>query len=279
MSQTTGDRNDMMSTSPDANSSHPLPAPQRCLNCGHSVTGPYCAQCGQRFREERLALIPLASEAARSVGLLERGVLRTAVELFSRPGGMIVDYIHGKRCVYTAPITMLLFATTFSVIAAKFLAADLLDAIMNDSLQGYDEMPGMTESRLTHLKAVYRGFIDATALSYILCVIPSVFIFRLIHWRGPYNLAEITVFVLYTCTHWIALDALFYALPIPFTTGSRMLTAFLVGLLAVGWQSYECFGRRWWPVVIHPLIVMCTFLVTSTVVATLFLIYVYLFVD
>lgn len=117
-----------------------------CLNCGTPLGGRHCAQCGQAAATARLGGRDLVRPL---LGLFDadRGWLHTAAELTRRPGGMINDYLAGRRVPYSEPLKY----TTVAVALAMFAlwlaplprapepdaAASALLARANDLLQRY----------------------------------------------------------------------------------------------------------------------------------------------
>lgn len=78
-------------------SSSPLSPPDRCKNCGHTVTDNYCPNCGQSTQTKRISLSELFHDFSRSVFFLDKGLLYTSRELTLRPGPAIRGYLAGKR--------------------------------------------------------------------------------------------------------------------------------------------------------------------------------------
>ncbi len=85
-----------------------------CLNCGTPLGGRHCVQCGQPAATARLGMRDLVGPL---FGLFDadRGWLHTVAELTRRPGGMINDYLAGRRIAYSEPFkyTMVAVALAF----------------------------------------------------------------------------------------------------------------------------------------------------------------------
>ena len=79
-----------------------------CANCGKSLSGPYCATCGQRANIYR-SFRDLLEELAQDVFKLDLRLTRTLPLLVFRPGKLTRDYIQGRRATYVSPIGMFLF--------------------------------------------------------------------------------------------------------------------------------------------------------------------------
>lgn len=79
-----------------------------CLNCGATLTGPYCAACGQAAHLHR-SLIGLWHDIAHGVFHFEGKVWRTLPLLAWRPGDLTRRYIHGERARFVSPLALFLF--------------------------------------------------------------------------------------------------------------------------------------------------------------------------
>ncbi len=80
----------------------------RCLQCETALTGPYCHACGQHESvAERLTFRSLWHDFRIRRLNLDRGLLRTLVDLVRDPGRVARTFVEGKRQTYTHPITLL----------------------------------------------------------------------------------------------------------------------------------------------------------------------------
>lgn len=86
-----------------------------CLNCGETLTGPYCAACGQMAHLHR-SLMGLWHDIAHGVFHFEGKVWRTLPMLAWRPGDLTRRYIHGERARFVSPLALFLF-TVFLMFA------------------------------------------------------------------------------------------------------------------------------------------------------------------
>lgn len=79
-----------------------------CANCDAVLGGRFCQDCGQPAHVHR-SLLHLAEELLHGIFHFETRAWRTLAELAWRPGGMIRDYIHGRRARYVPPLALFLF--------------------------------------------------------------------------------------------------------------------------------------------------------------------------
>jgi hypothetical protein len=82
---------------------------RNCLNCTAPLTGPYCAQCGQKAHVHR-SLRAFAGDFVSGVLNFEGKFWRTLPMLAWRPGILTRRYIDGQRARYISPIALFLFS-------------------------------------------------------------------------------------------------------------------------------------------------------------------------
>ncbi len=102
-----------------------------CLNCGHSISGEYCAHCGQKADTVRITLHSLIrNDILGSVWHMEAKFFRTLKEVLMAPGKTAMNYISGKRIRYNNFIPLLLVLFSFNVLGLhyyeKFASAEAL---------------------------------------------------------------------------------------------------------------------------------------------------------
>lgn len=79
-----------------------------CLNCGETLSGPYCAACGQPGHVER-KLSHAFEELLHGLIHFDGKAWRTLPLLAFRPGTLTHNYIHGMRVRYIPPVALFLF--------------------------------------------------------------------------------------------------------------------------------------------------------------------------
>lgn len=105
-----------------------------CKNCETHYQGNYCPVCGQSRKVRRLSFLNMVDDLISIFINLDNGFLRTATELFWRPGHMIRDYIEGHRKVYMKPLAMLFCLGTIYYLTVWLIAKDAIpDLTMNDA--------------------------------------------------------------------------------------------------------------------------------------------------
>ena len=76
-----------------------------CKNCGNSIKGNYCSNCGQKANEKRFTIANLPGEFIHGFFHLHGGFFYTLKEISIHPGEMLRGFIAGKRIIYFNPFT------------------------------------------------------------------------------------------------------------------------------------------------------------------------------
>ncbi|TXK64312.1 DUF3667 domain-containing protein [Alkalisalibacterium limincola] len=106
----------------------------QCRNCGATLQGGFCAQCGQRrLRESDRRLGHLLGQFFGAMTDLDSRFWRSIRALLFRPGVLSRDYIAGRRTHWLPPITLFVIANVL-----YFLAPALTDF----TLPFYNQVPG-----------------------------------------------------------------------------------------------------------------------------------------
>lgn len=92
----------------------PWPAPDksgRCLNCDAELSGPFCAQCGQRDVPPYPSVRELAIDAVSEFSGWDGRLLATTRALLLRPGSLTLEFLEGRRARYISPLRLYLSAS------------------------------------------------------------------------------------------------------------------------------------------------------------------------
>lgn len=107
----------------------------KCLNCGTEFEGKFCPECGQSADTKRFTVRFIFDNLLRAILSNDGGVWITLKSLFTRPGGMMLDIIRGKRKSYFSPFPMLFLTLSLYVIIFTFTGSKKYDfgGFVNDS--------------------------------------------------------------------------------------------------------------------------------------------------
>lgn len=83
-----------------------------CKNCNNHFKGEFCPACGQTAHTHAINFKEILHEIQHSLFHVDKGILYTTKQLFTRPGHTIREYIDGKRIKHFKPIAYVLVLST-----------------------------------------------------------------------------------------------------------------------------------------------------------------------
>ena len=113
----------------------PVAAPMaaRCDNCGASVAGRYCGNCGQRFEPPVHSLWHFLTVAMEDVTHADTRLWRTLRALLFRPGFLTHEFLAGRRARYLPPVRLyLVLSVVFFLCASLTHSQPVLVQISTD---------------------------------------------------------------------------------------------------------------------------------------------------
>jgi hypothetical protein len=79
-----------------------------CRNCGTTLLGPWCHECGQSLRSPIRELGSLIVDGIQQVLNLDNKLFRSLLPLYFRPGWLTERYLDGQRSNFVRPLRMYL---------------------------------------------------------------------------------------------------------------------------------------------------------------------------
>jgi len=176
-----------------------LPTTHSCLNCGTPLTDRYCTHCGQAAATGRLRLGEILKGVLVLLSTLDSKIARTAVGLTRNPGKVCKAYVEGQRIRYVAPL--------------RYCVTIVALMVLVNVLTGFDPgdfSPTGTTERQREVQRIAAAFVVTHLDLVLFLVLPAlVVIYRVLFFRSGRNLAEVSVFVLYTMGQIFLLGLLF----------------------------------------------------------------------
>lgn len=161
-----------------------------CRNCGASVTGNYCSECGQK-RQKRISLRLLASDIYNAALDFESPFLKTMVTLTINPGKVYREYLDGAQKRYFSPVRYSLWILTLMVAVGSVLGLQVVEIPIPDDIQTMFEGDVEAKAELIKFLEDFEFLLNAT-------LIPMTFITslwlaicaRLVFFNKQYRIAE-----------------------------------------------------------------------------------------
>ena len=96
-----------------------------CKNCNAELQGNYCSNCGQSAETHKINGHYLWHDIQHGLLHLDKGILFTTKELFTRPGNSIRDFLEGKRIKHFKPISLVLVLAGMYGLLFHFFKIDM----------------------------------------------------------------------------------------------------------------------------------------------------------
>lgn len=127
-----------------------------CLNCGTTLAGQYCGNCGQRAQNRLISIWELLRDAFGDLFELDSRLWRTLIPLTIRPGKLTRDYLEGRRARYMPPFRSYLVLSIVFFLVAFFDPAEEFGPF----LQTEESSPIAEENNQSVAQEFRDGFID-----------------------------------------------------------------------------------------------------------------------
>ncbi|HEY5641946.1 MAG TPA: DUF3667 domain-containing protein [Woeseiaceae bacterium] len=131
------------------------PGNPQCLNCGATLLGQYCGNCGQRASSRLISIWELLRDAFGDLLDLDSRLWLTLKPLLIRPGRLTLDYLQGKRVRYMPPFRMYLVLSVVFFIIAFFDPQEELGLL-------FEPQPGATPAAEQTEEAAQEALAEAT---------------------------------------------------------------------------------------------------------------------
>ena len=155
----------------------------RCFNCGKQFEGNYCPVCGQYYNEGPVDWTPEEKPHKPLWGLFEPDTIGSFIlQILSRPGYMISDFLNGRKKVAGSPLSMMYY-----VAAAVLVVLSLVGKSGSDMIGSMDRDLGFYGVCLQWMSE----HIDwAVLIQAVLLIIPVWVLFRFAPKHSHHKLKE-----------------------------------------------------------------------------------------
>lgn len=163
-----------------------------CKNCETEFRGNYCPNCGQKSNTERLSIRTAILQSVGSIVSMERGFVRTALELFYRPGYLMRDYIEGKRADYHKPFSMLFVLATLHIVVHYIFYGNsgFQSSGFETDVNEAAELGPLVEAIMSFANYMVNNQALSTLLFILILIVPNWLVFKMTSYGKNLNLAE-----------------------------------------------------------------------------------------
>ena len=110
--------------------------PGVCSDCGATVSGKYCSECGQPTHVHR-SLLHLGEEMLHGVLHFDARIWRTLPLLAINPGRLTREWVQGKRTRYVSPLAIFLLLVGFLGVGLGLKPRDVPSPLVNRPMPAF----------------------------------------------------------------------------------------------------------------------------------------------
>jgi Protein of unknown function (DUF3667) len=105
-----------------------------CKNCGNSIPGKFCSNCGEKvYSSHDKSIVHIFEEGLHFITHFEGNFLTTLKTVFTKPGQFSLDYCSGVRKKYFKPVSLFLLLIVLYLLFPRFQGLNMkLDTYATD---------------------------------------------------------------------------------------------------------------------------------------------------
>ena len=228
----------------------------QCRNCDTPLDGPYCSACGQRNIDLERPIGTLLKELLRETFDVDGRVARTLVTLLWKPGVLTVEYVAGRRRLYSSPLRVYIVVSVLFFVVAAWIAGQgaLLEEgqTLGDAAEDQARLVGDLLPKLMFV------LLPAFALFLKVAYRQRLYFDHLIHALHLHTTAYLVLALMLPLEESASTSV--FALVVQFTLLAYLLGAFVVSLRRVYATSWSVAGLRAFAVIFGYMIVVAALL-------------------
>jgi len=231
-----------------------------CKNCDFEFDGNFCPNCGQKYIDQRFTLRDSFNWLINSVFNLDHGFIPTTVQLITKPGKTINEYLKGITIRYSHPFRfMFIWATISAILGAAAGSFEDSGVAINEAMgvdeQGLDRTRFMMKKMNQYMNILIMLMIPFYALG-------SYLLFR----KAKNNYAEHLIINAYAISSSVAIGLPFVMLYFYYPHNTNITTInFIIGVIVVGRIYTQTFKTNYFLGILKYLISMIIGLILFTI--------------
>lgn len=107
-----------------------------CKNCDTVLEDSFCPHCGQKNIDLGRPLVQLLGDVLRETFEVDSRAARTLLTLFRRPGLLTIEFLAGRRRLYTPPFRLYLVISILFFVVAAWVAGQGILLFDGQTLEG-----------------------------------------------------------------------------------------------------------------------------------------------
>ena len=212
-----------------------------CLNCNTPLIGQYCPNCGQPADTHRINSHYLWHDIQHGFLHVDKGLVFTTKELFTRPGYAIREFMEGKRVRHFKPISFVLVLAGLYGLLSHYFNINMLssDYQITGSGENFNRIKQSIDKMSDWLSEHY----SILALGQIpIFAIGTYFAFR----KVGYNFIEHLVINTFLTGQRLLVHIISFPLYYLFNNTSRLIVIdriiSVIGYALFGWALFQIFN-------------------------------------
>jgi len=225
-----------------------------CLNCNTKLVGKFCSNCGQDANTHRINSHFLWHDIQHGLTHVDKGMLFTIKELFTRPGNSIRQFLEGKRIKHFKPISLVIILAGAYGFLSHYYEINILSSNIQISGSG---------SEYAHAKKVVDNIIDWVSEHYALVTLIQLPVLALGTYLGfkkvDYNFLEHLVINSFLTAQRLLVRLLTFPIFYYYNNTPALRTVSnvidFIGYTLMAWSLFQLFkslsnGQRIWRIVL-----------------------------
>ncbi len=124
-----------------------------CLNCGTTLVGKFCQNCGQENLEVKESFGHMMNHAISDYFHFDHQFFGTLKPLLLKPGFLTIEYLNGRRASYLHPVKMYIFiSVVYFLLAAQYPKSPIKAEVKPDTIAQINEQVTQINKDTIHFK-------------------------------------------------------------------------------------------------------------------------------
>ena len=233
---------------------HHTKKPINCQNCNSKLLGNYCSNCGQPADTHKINIHYLWHDIQHGLLHIDKGILFTTKELFTRPGNSIKEFIEGKRIKHFKPFSFVIVLAGIYGFLSHYFNINMLSNIYQITGSG---------EKFNHVKETVEKMSEWLSVHYSIVALIQIPVFTIGSYlsfrKAGYNFMEHLVIHTFLTGQRLLLHIFSFPLYYAFNNTPKLIITDrvidVIGYLFLGWALIQFFNKmsaiqRFWKTIL-----------------------------